>query len=214
MFCCHPIPPMAEKPGDPLDIGKRLRRGDVRALEDLLRSHAPSVLGRLARRFKGVLTREDLEEVVSGALNAIWHARDRFDSRRGSVLDWFYHISVHLAVDLTRRKQRERSLAVECHVLDAIASAPAGDDRAAPADANGRVSLFDEVRAIIDSLPPAQRAIILADIKHYPGVAPSKLFGADLDIDPGSVPVYRDRAHKKIRSELIRRGYRFDGSEG
>lgn len=193
-------------------IGKLLLKGDVRALEHLLKSFAPTVLGQLARRFKGVLTREDLEDVISEALNAIWFARDRFNPTRGSILDWFYQTSLHLAVDLARRRQRAKDSLVKGGILDTIMSAMAADHALADPSAGGRASLFEDVRTIINSLPPAQRDIVLADIQHFPHPAPSQIFGSQLGINRRSIPVYRGRAHKTIREELKKLGYRFDES--
>lgn len=194
-------------------LGRMLRRGDTRALELLLRRHAPSVLGQLRRRFLGTLTHEDLEDVIAEALNAIWFARARFDHRRGRLGDWFFQVAVNLAIDHARRKERRRALVLGGHVVETIAGATAPDEIERGPSPNGRASLFEHVQEIIDRLPDAQRAIILADIKHYPDPAPSDLFGAEIGISRESVPEYRRRAHKKVRAELRRLGYHLDPSQ-
>ncbi len=72
-----------------------LETGDVGALRELHRRHAPWLRARLARRCSD---RDIVDEAIQDAFVAVWQSAERFDPR-GEVAAWIWTIAI-------RRRQR------------------------------------------------------------------------------------------------------------
>lgn len=184
------------------ELGARIRRGEERALEELVRAHGPTVLARLHERYSTALSREDLEDVLSIALNVLWRARGRYDPDRGGAGAWLLAIARHVGVDLLRSRRREAEAIRE--MLDEGQGRPTPDagrfDPAEPADLRW-------VRDLLEELPCPYRRILEADISSYPAPAASRPLADELGISARSIPVYRQRARHAFREAMTRRGY-------
>ena len=90
-------------PGDhDVEIFRRMQREHQTVLADIVRMHWPSLGGALRRRFRGIFTREDVEEVLQDSLRKAWHSRRSYNPQKSSLRNWLYAIALHTAIDLCR----------------------------------------------------------------------------------------------------------------
>lgn len=77
--------------------------GDERDWSDGVWSIVLRVQRSLLRHFRGLLTEEDIEDVMQEACSASHSTWSRYDPQKGSVLTWFSRIAYFQAVNLLRR---------------------------------------------------------------------------------------------------------------
>ena len=193
------------------DLGERLRAADEQTLAEILRLYGPFVIAILRSRFQGVLSLNDIDDVVSIALFRLWQARENYDGMKSSLRVWFLRIAENAARDVLKfgwHKARRKEVSTEPPRLAEYAD-PRKNGHAEAAE----IGLLErpeqsDLREILADLPEAQRRIVLADALSRDRVASSEYLAAELEIPVASVPVYRKRAIDKIRKELKRRGYK------
>jgi RNA polymerase sigma-70 factor (ECF subfamily) len=168
-----------------------LRRGEPRAMEQLVESYADRVY-RLTLRITG--SREDAEEATQDAL---WAAGRKIDTFKGDSAfgSWVYRIAANAAyMKLRTRKARAAEIAIE-EVLPALDDgglhfepmddwSPRVDDHAL----NGELrQLLD---AAIDELPPDYRtALVLHDVEGMSNPDVAEALGI-------SLPAVKSRIHR------------------
>lgn len=182
----------------------RLLAGDETVLEVLLRNDGPSVAALLRKRFPGVLTDSDVEDVLAAGLFRVWQHRHRFNPQLASLRVWFCRICENVARDLLRlgwHRARRRERSVDHGELQAHA-VPVGDEsRSAPTLRICPEQLFE----LLHSLPDHQRRILLADAESRDGAVPSRELAAELGIPPSTVRVYRRRALERLKRAIEQR---------
>jgi RNA polymerase sigma-70 factor (ECF subfamily) len=169
---------------DEVQLVARLRAGDEAAYEALVRAHSGAMMA-VARRFLGD-TGDDADAVQDAFVSA-FKAMPAFEggSRLGT---WLHRITVNACLMKLRSRKRCRIVA-----LDDVAY-PAGraDD-----DVLSRAETVGRVRACIDQLPPAYRAVIL--LRDIEGVGTGDT--ADrLGTNEGAVKVRLHRARQALRA--------------
>jgi DNA-directed RNA polymerase specialized sigma24 family protein len=184
---------------------ERLRQGDETALVDVNHFYAPGVAHAVRVRFP-FFSQADVDDVLAVAVFRLWQGRHKLDQSRGRLPTLLCHIALQVAVDVCRhgwQKARRREVS-----LDALN----GSDRAAKrkgveASAVADPKTIADLRRIIDALPHSYRLIVLADIAAHDRVASVEYLAAELDVAPGTVRVYRNRAYATIRREMQKLGY-------
>src|SRR4051794_27404104 len=86
-------------------LGIALLEDDESALEDILRLYGPDVTKVLHAKYtlrRGVLTLEDIEDVVIIALHRLWEARASYDDRKQTLRAWFFCIADNAAKDVKK----------------------------------------------------------------------------------------------------------------
>ncbi|MFI1826758.1 RNA polymerase sigma factor [Streptomyces sp. NPDC020412] len=126
-------------------------------IEDLLRHHAPQVLGALVRRYGHFDLAEDSVQEALLAAAQQWPAAGTPDNPRG----WLIKVASRRLTDLLRseeaRRRREES-AAQLAPRDSFTAPPPGDDRA-PSEDDTLTLLF--LCCHPDLTPPAQIALTL-----------------------------------------------------
>ena len=149
-----PTPRPADADSDAVLV-ERLRKGDTRAAETLVRRYHSPLMGYLLRLGGQQATAEELHQQTW--LSVLQHA-DRFSpTAGGSFKSWLFRIATNKANDLWRRRRREPAgdTALES------AAAPAEDRTEAAEDAQ-------RLRAAIANLPEAQRQVLV--MRYYGGL--------------------------------------------
>jgi RNA polymerase sigma factor (sigma-70 family) len=188
-----------------------LLENDERALEDILRLYGPDVTKLLHAKYtlrRGVLTYEDIEDVVIIALERLWNARASYDDSKGTLRAWLYCIADNVAKDVKKLGwQKARKLEWRPG-NDWMEQSPkcAAPEPAEAQEAEESQELKD-LRMVVNNLPEVQRRIILADSVAREDVAASADVAADLGIPVANVKVYRQRAMATIRREMRRLGH-------
>lgn len=112
-----------------------------------------------------MLSREDIDDVLSVGLYRVWMSRHRYDAARASLRIWFFRIVENAARDVLRHgwhKARRIECGAEPSVLDAIAES-GGNGHARPGNCVPESAEAMAIREIVSGLPDVQRRIILAD---------------------------------------------------
>jgi RNA polymerase sigma-70 factor, ECF subfamily len=200
--------------GDEAELVARLRAGDEREFETLVKRHYGTMIA-VARTY--VASRSVAEEVVQEAWLGVLKGLDRFEGR-SSLLTWILRIVVNIAK--TRGVREARSIpysslapegdepAVEPDRFRGRGDAFPGHWRAYPGDwsrlpehvLHERETLSVVMSAIAE-LPSAQRAVIT--MRDVQGCGPHEVC-AILEVSDGNQRVLLHRARARVRAALER----------
>lgn len=195
-----------------MDLATRLLNDDEHALEDLLRTSGPKIMGLMKQRYLGILCESDLEDVISIGLYRLWTTRERFDASRGSLQVWFFRIVENTARDVLRlgwQKARQMEQPSNFAIQPNITPPINGHTKNITTGTSAPTQLTMDLRDIIEQLPDVQRHIVQADSMSKDDVASSDWLAEELSMKPSTIRVYRKRAMDRIRKELKERGHEF-----
>ncbi|MDA1013150.1 MAG: RNA polymerase sigma factor [Planctomycetota bacterium] len=187
---------------DTSDLARRLLAGDESVLRDILLQLAPAVKSVVLQRYCGVLNESDVEDVLAMGIYRLWNHRDRFDPDRGTVRVWFFRIVDNAARDILKHgwhKSRRLEAPLDPQHLASLADRPT-NGAAVPTNGDADRQMILRLREILETLPAAQRQIVLADAQSREGKASSRELSDELGIPASTVRVYRKRALERIRS--------------
>lgn len=151
------------------DEGSRLareyragQRAAFAALVDLYQER----LYRLAWRICG--SSDEALDVVQDAFLRVADGIDRWDER-SSFYSWLYRVTSNLAIDQLRRRARSQKALKKRLLLNEqwARMRPGEDDQ--PFGVEEKQHLLQRLRASVEELPPAQRAIVV--LRHYDGLS-------------------------------------------
>ncbi len=200
---------------DEAELLARLRAGDERAFEALVRRHHATMLV-VARAY--VKTHAAAEEVVQDAWLGVLKGLDRFEGR-SSLKTWILKILVNAAMTRGGREARTvpfsslapadtEERAVEPERFRPPGEAFAGHWAGYPGDwsslpAEGLLGreTIDVVKAAVEELPDAQRAVIA--MRDMAGCSAEEVCET-LDVSIGNQRVLLHRARSKVRAALER----------
>lgn len=205
---------MAEPPPDEENtrLAMALLDDDESALEEILRLYGPDIAEILHKKFtlhRGVLTYEDIEDVIVIALRRLWDARKSYDDKKQSLRVWFYCIAENVAKDVKKLGWHKASKLERHPGKDWLEDNPkcAVPEPAEAADEKEESKEMRDLRTVVNKLPDVQRRIVLADSVSRDDVASSADLAADLGIPVAYVKVYRQRAMATIRKEMRKLGH-------
>ncbi len=195
---------MAEIDSDDRALALRLLTGDAEAFELVYRRHNAAML----RFCAGIVRSRDLaEEVVQDTWVAVLGRIDLFEGR-GSLAGWIYTILINKARSRARREGRTVSFD-DFGDGEGLAGAFDGrghwrsmpelwEDLTPERHIEGR-SVLQHVEAVIETLPPAQRAVLI--LRGQQELDASEVC-ALLDISEGNMRVLLHRARLTVRNAL------------
>lgn len=195
---------MAEIDSDDRALALRLLTGDAEAFELVYRRHNAAML----RFCDGIVRSRDLaEEVVQDTWVAVLGRIDLFEGR-GSLAGWIYTILINKARSRARREGRIVSFD-DFGDGEGLAGAFDGrghwrsmpelwEDLTPERHIEGR-SVLQHVEAVIETLPPAQRAVLI--LRGQQELDASEVC-ALLDISEGNMRVLLHRARLTVRNAL------------
>jgi RNA polymerase sigma-70 factor (ECF subfamily) len=197
---------MAQVEGDDRALALRLADGDAAAFELLYRRHNAAMI----RFCNGIVrSRSIAEDVAQDTWVTVLDRIDLFEGR-GSLASWIYTILINKARSRARREGRTVSFddsGVGGELNDAFDGR--GNWRTMPAlwenltperHVEGR-SVLQHVEAVIETLPPAQRAVLI--LRGQQELDPAEVC-ALLDISEGNMRVLLHRARLTVRNALDR----------
>jgi RNA polymerase sigma-70 factor, ECF subfamily len=188
---------------DEVLLVSRLRAGDERAFEELVRTFGGRLLA-VARRF--VRNDEDAQDVVQSAYLSAFRALDQFEGNC-QLSTWLHRIVVNTALMRLRSKRRRPEESIE-ELLPAFQEdghhVEQFSDWNTPADVLiERTETRATVRACIDRLPDNYRAVLLLrDIEERS----TQEVADTLSMTPTAVKVRLHRARQAL-STLLRKEY-------
>lgn len=166
------------------ELLSRCRRGDQRALEELVRNTHRRVYG-LALRLVG--DRFDAEDVVQEAYLRMFRGLAGF-REEARFETWMHRIVVNTALNHLRRRGRFGEL-----LEDEDVEIPA------PGRWEEQAVDRDSLERALEVLPPGQRAVLV--MKDVYGLS-CKEIGDELGIQEGAVKVRLHRARKRLKGVL------------
>lgn len=177
----------------------RLKAGDDRAYEELVRTHAPKLLSTVRRLLE---SEEDAREAVQEAFSSAFRAIPRFEGN-ARLSTWLHRIAVNAALMKLRRQRRKPEVPI-----DELLPTFHGDGHRAtrefewdgsPALDLERREEQERVRAAIDRLPPTYRnVLLLRDIEELT----TEEAAAALGVSENAVKIRLHRARQALRELL------------
>ena len=185
-----------------LDLAERATKGEREALGRLAGALRPLIC-----RWALVMTGDpnDAEDVAQQVLMKMMTSMEGFDGR-SKVTSWVYRITRNASLDHQRTRKREQRLADKAEWV-ARAEAPRLDD---PLDDIEMRRTMGLIRTLLRELPMRQREIF--DLVDLQGLDPKEAAEL-LEMNPNTVRVHLLRARRRMRSEMLARGFAF-GSKG
>jgi RNA polymerase sigma factor (sigma-70 family) len=197
---------VAQDEGDDLALARHLVGGDAAVFELLYRRHNAAMI----RFCAGIVRSSDIaEEVVQDTWVAVLGRIDLFEGR-GSLASWIYTILLNKARSRARREGRIVSFD-DLGDGNGLGEAFDGrghwrtrpelwEDLTPERHTEGR-SVLQHVEAVIETLPPAQRAVLI--LRGQQELDPAEVC-ALLDISEGNMRVLLHRARLTVRNALDR----------
>jgi RNA polymerase sigma factor (sigma-70 family) len=167
------------------DLLGRVRAGDTRAFDTLVRRHLEPAV-RLATRLLGG---DDAagEDVVQDSFIAVLESVDAFDPKR-SFAPWFYRIVANRCANVRRTRSRQATETLS----RSLESGRPGPDREA-----ARGALRSRLRAGLERLPDRQREVLmLYDVEGFAGAEIAEM----LEISPVTVRWHLHQARAAMRA--------------
>jgi RNA polymerase sigma-70 factor (ECF subfamily) len=179
------------------EIVERVCRGESALYQVLMRRHNQ----RVYRTARAILRDEqDVEDVLQDAYLSAFRSLDRFE-RRSRFSTWLVRITVHHAIDRSRR--RARLVPVEPGFEDALVArrgaALSGSHAVDPERVSGARELTRLVESGIDALPDPYRVVfVLREVESLD----TEEVAACLGIEPATVKTRLHRARGLLRARL------------
>jgi RNA polymerase sigma-70 factor (ECF subfamily) len=173
------------------ELVARLRRGDLRAFEELVITYQHRVFG-VALRMLG--NRAEAEEIAQETFLRAHRALPEFrgEARLGT---WLYAIASRLCLNRLATPERRLARADDA----ALAAAPGHEPDAAAA--LERSELEAAVRDAIAALPDERRIVVI--LRDLEGLSYEEI-GEVLDLEPGTVRSRLHRARMDLKAKLER----------
>lgn len=193
------------------EITLKVLESDESALEDILHHYAPKIECALARKYHGLLSNSDMEDVLSMAIMRFWDAREKYDDKKSSIRSYLYRIADNVAKDIlkhgwhkARRMERiveqdfiEQSLKKEKHL-----NQPVSDDKNPT-----KPKEIEAINKVLASLSKVKREILMADAMTD-DVADSAELGERLGGYPAAtIRQYRMRARIALQKGMKKLGF-------
>lgn len=165
------------------DLMAAVRRGETRALNELVRRHLRRVVAYI---YKYTADWHDAEDIALQVFHEIHATADRFDTGR-DFLPWLFTVVHRRTIDNLRRRKPE-AISLE-HMEDAVElpDAPVGDDR------------IVTLRSILRSLPPQDQSLLY--LRYHENLS-SKRIGEIAGLSSNTVDARISRIRNKLRSLL------------
>ena len=170
---------------------EKLKSGDERSFEEVMWKYAGYVYAVVRNHSAGLLTQEDMEELVSDAFASLWQTRADLDAGRP--------LMPYLAV-IARNKTISRLRTVRLTVgLEEAAEIAAEEDLS-----EWEKAAAEDILEAAGKLSGTSREIF---IRHYLYGEPLERIAEELKISPSNVRTKLCRARERIRKILTERGY-------
>ena len=169
---------------------RRLKRGDVSGLEELVRRHSVRALRTV---FLITRDRSAAEDIVQAAFLRVFERIDQFDVGR-PFEPWFIRIVINDAQMLERRNRHvPLDLESESEELSLASAEPAADEMLIAEETN------QAIWEALGKLSPRQRAVIV--MRYYLRMGEGEM-AAELDCAPGTVKSRLHAARQRLRQLL------------
>lgn len=172
----------------------RVKKGDVKALEELIEAHQAAVIGTIAKMMGNPSDAEDLAQQV---FIRLWKSAPRYEPK-AKFTTWLFTITRNLVFNETRRRYRKHEVSMEAgeeayHITLPDSNTPT------PGDAVLQDELQRAIDDAIQKLPEKQRMAVI--LRRYEDL-PYEEIGKILDLSLSAVKSLLFRARADLRKHL------------
>ena len=166
---------------DEAKLLRRLRAGDVRALEQAVTVYTPYLSTAIYRAVGGALSREDVEELLSDAFVCLWERAGGIDPEKGSLRSYLAAVARNGAY----RRLRERRESVPLEEAGEVPAPPPED-----------LGVWDAVMSLGE--PDAELFV-----RYYRYGQSVREIAAATGLKPGTVKSRLSRGRQKLKTILL-----------
>jgi RNA polymerase sigma factor (sigma-70 family) len=201
-------------------IALKVFYNDETALSDILNHYAPSIMGVLINKYKGQFNEQDIEDIVSIAIEKFWDNRKSYDDKKGTIKAFLYVIAHNTAKDILKlgwHQAKEKEVVIEKKDLEQsfkeyleqsfiderhLNQIDSGNDNNELSD-----QMIKAIHQVLDELPDIQKKILLSDAMAGDEVSSPELGKRLGGIPANTIRVYRNRAKNAFRQGMIKYGF-------
>lgn len=183
-----------------LELALNIACGDEEAIRTFIAQYGPKIIGFLQSRYRPIW-----DDAWQETLIRLVDKADRFDSKKGSLSSWSMKLAQRCALSILRAEKKHQC--AETHVVFDVER-----DKRRPLKQNltskqrKQAERRDEqIREAIETLPPKEQRVILADLAHPDFLAPAHELATTWNTSENAIHQARLRAKKKLEAELERR---------
>jgi RNA polymerase sigma-70 factor (ECF subfamily) len=156
---------------------ERIKAGDRRAAEEIVRRHSEALLARAARMLR---RKEDADDAVQETFVAAFRSIGLFEGK-ARLGTWLLRIVVNVCLMILRRDRRRPTVPLNDHLPDASAAHGLAPTRSWAWPAEERLvqaEMRSRVRDCVDRLPAAYREVVrLRDLEELDAGRTARLLG-------------------------------------
>jgi RNA polymerase sigma factor (sigma-70 family) len=184
-----------------------LHADDPAGLDRVYADHRGVVLGYLQDTFFRLLDEQDIEAALSAGITAVWRSRRTFDPRRGKLVHLFTTCARYEALTLATHRRRERRRYVPLEQVEEPFHDPLATGQLLDLQ---YMEFLGDVLACIKRLPPAQRAVLQADLQSG-GQVDNPWLAKQLGVEVETVHSNRSRGRNRLADMLEDLGHAIPG---
>lgn len=176
---------------------KKVKAGDMEAFEELVTMHKERAY-KIAYQMTN--SHADADDLSQEAFIKVYRSINSFDER-SSFNTWLYRIVVNLSINHLKKEKRQKRFSIDRQIIIGIhqQSGLAAMAKASPRKALGTKELHDEFTKVVDSLPLAEKTVVVLAILQ--GVSHKEI--AEIEDCPEKTISWRlFNARKKLRKKL------------
>src|SRR6266404_3063615 len=197
----NPAHELSQPEFDDRELVGRCQRGELDAYEVLVGQYRGKVYG-LA--FSMLRNEQDATDLCQEAFVRGWQAIRKF-RRDASFYTWIYRITTNLAIDFTRRRDRQPTTPFEEEIdpdVDASVQEPPSTNPS-PVDEAQRQELREQIDAALLELSPEHRAVI--QLREFDGLdyaAIAKIIGCSIGTVMSRLHYARKHLQKVLKDAI------------
>lgn len=173
-------------------LAKRLKEGDENALSEIIREFSPVTASIIYNMSSGILSKADIEEVLSDTFTSLWFSRDKIIEAR--LAGYICVIAKNKTRDKMRRTQKSSVISIEDIDIE---------DRLTISKRLEQKNVNELLSRAVNELEDEDRRII---IMHYFYYLTAPQIAEKTGINVNTVKTKIRRSREKIRQYLKERG--------
>ncbi len=177
---------------------KRLKRRDMNAFEEAIRTYKNYVGAVVKSRISVSMGSEDVEEVVADVFFTLWKQCDKLDARKGSIKNYLGVLARNISINKLRNRKDTITLEEDMALQGGTSPEYEFLSKETMSDLTAEIAL----------LKTPDREIF---IKYHINGESINEIAVELQLNPNTVKAKLARARKKIKKQLSERGYCYEG---
>jgi DNA-directed RNA polymerase specialized sigma24 family protein len=191
-------------------LEERWRAGDETVVGEVLARFRGGLIRKIALKYRGVLSRDDAEEVLLVAICKAWNHRDRFDPRIGTLAALLSRVVDNEAATAVRCgavQQCYQECSVSSDDLAKIVDPQTNRDCDEQAEGSRSGNEYNLICRAMRALPEKAQRVLWADACSAAETADGHQLAQELGVCETTVRWYRATGRRALAVELLSLGY-------